>query len=131
MILNNHSMCDLSEYDIPSEEWLLLASTLPPTSDMGAEELKKATNAARAVAAENLMKQLDLTSEVAIQDHLIPARDGDQIEARTCRSLASSSHAKRSYLSTCIFMEMDFYMVHLNSKIRFALSWPSNSTFSW
>jgi acetyl esterase/lipase len=87
-------MCDFSEYDIPSEEWLLLASTLPPTPDMSAEELKKATNAARAVAAVNLMKQLDLTSKVAIQDHLIPARDGDQIEARTYRSIVSSSNAK-------------------------------------
>lgn len=86
-------MCDFSKYGIPSEGWLRLASTLPPTPDMSVEELKKATNAARAAAAENLMKQLDLPSKVAIQNHLIPARDGYQIEARVYRSLDSSSPA--------------------------------------
>lgn len=86
-------MCDFSKYGIPSEEWLRLASTLPPALDMSVEELKKVTNTSRAAAAENLMKQLDLASRVAIQDHLIPAKDGYQIEARTYRSLDSSSPA--------------------------------------
>lgn len=86
-------MCDFSKYGIPSDEWLRLASTLPPMPDMSMEEMKKATNATRDVAAENLMNQLQLASKVAIQDHSIPARDGYQIEARTYRSLASSSPA--------------------------------------
>jgi acetyl esterase/lipase len=60
---------------------------------MSIEELKKATNAARAAAAENMMKQLDNASKVAIQDHFIPARDGYQIEARTYRSLVSPAAA--------------------------------------
>lgn len=86
-------MCDFSKYGIPNEEWLRLASTLPSTPDVSIEELKKVTNEARAVAAQNLMKQLDLASKVVTQDHLIPARDGFQIEARRYRPLVSATPA--------------------------------------
>lgn len=86
-------MCDFSKYGFPSEEWLQLASTLPSTPDVSIEELKKATNEARATTAENLMKQLDLVRKVAMQDHLIPARDGYQIQARTYRPLVLSTSA--------------------------------------
>lgn len=90
-------MCDFSKYGIPSDEWLQLASTLPSTPDLSIEELKKATNEARAAAAEKLMKQLDLASKVAMQDHPIPARDGFQIQARTYRPLCSSIQSDEKF----------------------------------
>ncbi|OKL61078.1 hypothetical protein UA08_03078 [Talaromyces atroroseus] len=88
-------MSDFSKYGIPSEEWLQLASTLPPIPNLSPEELKRATNLRRDAGAEKIMKQFELTEKVSSQDHSIPARDGYHLEARTYRPRGAAASAEK------------------------------------
>ncbi|KAK3324581.1 Alpha/Beta hydrolase protein [Cercophora scortea] len=80
-------MCDFSSYGGPSEEWLALEATLDPVPDFtleGLQERKAATNEWREAAAALTMKTL--APHVRLQNHSIPARDGQyNIEARSYR----------------------------------------------
>jgi acetyl esterase/lipase len=87
-------MCDFSKYGTPSEEWVRLASTLPPVPDLSAEELKNATNQRRDLGAEKMMKQFQLAEKVSSQDYSIPTRDGCHLEARTYRPRGAACDEK-------------------------------------
>ncbi|KAK4447415.1 Alpha/Beta hydrolase protein [Podospora aff. communis PSN243] len=77
-------MCDFSQYDGASDEWLAVAATLPavPTA-ISILERRDATNAVREAAAAASFKTLK--PWLAIADHTIPTRDGSTVEARTYR----------------------------------------------
>lgn len=76
-------MCDFTGYGIPSEEWLRVEATLPPTKDQNIPDLKQSVNEGREAAAQQQMEEL--SQHVLMHDHSIPARDGYKIEARTYR----------------------------------------------
>ncbi|KAF2210519.1 hypothetical protein CERZMDRAFT_99579 [Cercospora zeae-maydis SCOH1-5] len=77
-------MCDFSQYGGASQELLDLLATLPaPAADVGVEELKRATNQGR---EEQSRKEMAVLGEkVALQDHSVPARDGQTLESRSYR----------------------------------------------
>ena len=77
-------MADFSHYAGPSEEWTALEATLPAAPDLSPEALKVVTNNGREDVAREEMKLL--SSKVHLKDHSIPARDGQELEARSYRS---------------------------------------------
>ncbi|KPM36544.1 hypothetical protein AK830_g10026 [Neonectria ditissima] len=80
-----NAMCDFSNYAGTSDEWLALEASLPPTTgqEMSLSELRRITNHEREAQSASAMKHL--AHLVRIRDHLIPARDGNFIEARSYR----------------------------------------------
>ncbi|CAK1363093.1 unnamed protein product [Cercospora beticola] len=77
-------MCDFSQYGGASQELLDLLGTLPaPAADTGIEELKRATNQGREDTSEKEMATLG--KKVVLQDHVVPARDGQALAARSYR----------------------------------------------
>ncbi|KAK5049530.1 hypothetical protein LTR84_004459 [Exophiala bonariae] len=82
-------MADFSQYGIPSKEWTVIQSTLPPSSDhISLADLKEGTNRGREDVARREMVQL--ASKVILNDYLIPARDGFKLEARSYRAVSVS-----------------------------------------
>lgn len=79
-------MADFSEYTGPSAEWLALEPTLPQLpEDLSVEELKALLNKTREESATRDMIDQGLDSKVQMQDHIVVARDGATLEARTYR----------------------------------------------
>ncbi|SPO01638.1 related to lipase/esterase [Cephalotrichum gorgonifer] len=82
-------MCDFSRYGGPSDEWLAIEATLPPTSNdpalLGSPELRKKLNAGREAISATAFK--DLRPKLHVKDYSIPTRDGESIEARTYQTL--------------------------------------------
>lgn len=83
-------MADFSEYGVPSKEWTVLESTLPPFSkDLSLEDLKASTNRGREDVAQRELAPI--ASQVIIRDHSIPSRDGYALEARSYRAASVPS----------------------------------------
>ncbi|OJJ81308.1 alpha/beta hydrolase [Aspergillus glaucus CBS 516.65] len=79
-------MADFSEYTGPSPEWLALEPTLPqPPKNLSVEELKALLNKSREETSTQDMIHQGLSSKVQIHDHIVIARDGATLEARTYR----------------------------------------------
>ena len=83
-------MADFSEYGVSSEEWKILAATLPsPGKTLSLEGLRETTNATREESSRTQMASL--ASEVALADHTITTRDNYALEARTYRPTRAKS----------------------------------------
>ncbi|KAF9889915.1 hypothetical protein FE257_006787 [Aspergillus nanangensis] len=94
-------MADFSAFTGPSAEWLALEPTLPPVPDLSIEDLKKAANKLREEAAAQALITEGLTTQVTIQDHTIPTRDNQTLQASTYRPAGippSSSHRLPIYI---------------------------------
>lgn len=87
-------MCDFSQYDGPSSEWLAVQNTLPFLSfDMASDPhaLKAQSNLRRETFSANLFASL--APQVHTATYEIPTRDGSSIRARSYRSIAFPANA--------------------------------------
>ena len=79
-------MCDFSQYDGPSEEWLALEAAFPMPSFDVTQDPKGIRHVVNTMRAEKAAAEmLTLGQKVKILDHNIPTRDGSSIEARSYR----------------------------------------------
>ncbi|CAK4026369.1 AB hydrolase superfamily [Lecanosticta acicola] len=83
---------DFSCYRGASQELTELLATLPAPAEQSIEDFKRTTNQGREHVSREQMEIL--SPQIRVQDHSIPARDGQEIEARSYRS-ASTPEDKR------------------------------------
>lgn len=93
-------MCDFSKYGVRTDEWRLIEADLPPRPVVAVDDLdalhalQAALNKEREASSAADMGQFD--GALAIQDHAVPTRDGQTIQARSYRPTTAAAEGAKA-----------------------------------